>query len=148
MNKAWIAALVLAAGVAGFFVGRHGPQVALQATARSDAEQAAMLFHLVYAQPRTPFGPLWTSQGMGYLESSMTPFYSLGVPDINAAAPAIEQAANAVLVNHKASAKERRLFALFERQFYTQPQEGTPGTVSLSVMKHDIAVLLAVASKK
>lgn len=148
MKKAWVVALVMAVGVAGFFIGRHGPRAALQATARSDAEQAALLFHLAYAQPQASSGPLWTSQGMGYLESSMTPFYSLGVPKINTAAPSVEQAANAVLVTHQASTRERRLFALFEREFYTQPQEGTPGTVSLGVMKKDIAKLVLVAAGK
>ncbi len=148
MKYGWIVALVLAAGVTGFFVGRHGPQVALQATARSDVEQAAMLFHLAYSQPRTPFGPVWTSQGMGYLEASMTPFYSLGVPQINGVAPVMEQAVNHVLVTHKASAMDRRLVALFEREFYTQPQEGAPGTVSMAVLKQDLDNLLAVASGK
>lgn len=38
---------------------------------------------------------------MGYLEASMTPFYSLGVPQINGVAPVMEQAANHVLVTIK-----------------------------------------------
>lgn len=147
MNKTRIMGLMLAAGtgVGGFFIGRHAPQVALQETAVNDVQQAGVFFRLAQREPQPRPRERWVGEGMGYLESAVSPFYSLGIPQMATVAPAVSQAAYDV-ASHKASSQDRRLLTLFQREFLTQLEAGPPGPVPIATLKNDVVKLQATAA--
>ncbi|NMP23950.1 hypothetical protein [Sulfobacillus harzensis] len=148
MKRMWVTGIfLLAVGVAaGFLWGRYAPQSGLRAAGDTDIEQAAWYFHTARHEPAPSPRARWTSEGMGYLRASVQPLTSLGVPRMQGMATAVNQAAYDVLVTHKATPQEHRLFTLFQREFYSKLSTYGTGPIPTAKLKQAAASVESAVS--
>lgn len=146
MNRWWIVSiLALVIGVGGFALGRVGRDTALSETAATDVQQAYFLLNQANHEPAPWPKELWTSEGMGYLQASVSPLESLGISNMNIVATALTSAAYDSL-RHHATPQQRRLLGLFQQQMASF-HEYSVGTIPVAKLKQAMTRLAWAASR-
>lgn len=117
-KKQFIAAgagLFIVGGALGMWVGQMAANFALRQSAQQDVMYAYALFREAdgaMAQGHPTTAQIWTTQGMGALQVSVTPLSQLGMSNSDMVVPYLDQAQYDVL-HHRATVQQKTVLATF-----------------------------------